>query len=515
MYKEAITQEALYELVQHQTDMLAQKDRQIADLQERVDYLIRQKFASSSEKFPSNQPSLFDEGLEPTIQTEDAEIEKITVVHKKRGSRSTPPDSLPHIRVEHDLNEDEKLCSCGCSMRRIKEIISHQYDVIPAQFQVIENVRFVYGCSDKCGAKVKTSALRPQVLPRHQVTPSFLATIAVQKFEDALPLERQAKIYKQRFGVKFTSTTFSEWMIKVSQLRLEPLINRLHAIQMQSGYIQADETTLQVLKEQGKKAQSKSYIWLKASKHTDENTEVSKSIVLMHYSPNRASTTAEKLFKGFSGYLQSDGYLGYNTVANQKEVTQLGCWAHARRKFADILKSGVSDERSKAYAKEAVALIAKLYSIEKEIKEKPPNEKRAAREEKSAPIIEEIQAWMDKHLFAAQQIGGTIAKAFVYLNNQFDKLGIYLEDGRLAIDNNKAENHIRPIALGRKNWLFATSTKGATALANWYSVIETAKANNLDPFAYLSHLLTELPIYQVESRDIDPLLPWNVQLAKS
>lgn len=126
-------------------------------------------------------------------------------------------------------------------MQRIKELVSHQYDVIPAQFQVIENVRFVYGCSCKCGAAVKTSALSPQVLPRHQVTPSFLATIAVQKFEDALPLERQAKIYKQRFGVAFTSTTFSEWMIKASRLRLEPVIDRLNAIQMQSGYIQADD----------------------------------------------------------------------------------------------------------------------------------------------------------------------------------------------------------------------------------------------------------------------------------
>ena len=263
---------------------------------------------------------------------------------------------------------------------------------------------------------------------------------------------------------------------------------------------------MQVLKEPKKKAQSKSYIWLKVS-------EPNHPIVLMHYSANRAATTAQSLFKDFKGYLQTDGYPGYNSVAEQESVTQLGCWAHARRKFADIVKSGVSDTESKAYAKKAVSLIAQLYKIEKEIKDKPPNEKHALRKEKSEPIVKKIRVWLDENFFAAQKLGGAIAKAFVYLNNQFTKLCVYLEDGRLCIDNNRAENHVRPVALGRKNWLFATSTKGATALANWYSVIETAKANGLDPFAYLRHLLTELPVYQAERKDIDPLLPWNVSLA--
>jgi len=505
MKESVVTTEALLEIMNNQLELIDEKNKKIADLQQRLDYMLRQKFASSSEKFPSNQPSLFAEIPSDIEIVEEKESESISYTRKKRGSRTTPPESLPHVRVEHDISEEEKVCSCGCGMKRIKEIVSHQYDIIPASFRVIDNVRFVYACLGKCGEAVKTSSLTPQVLPRHQVTPSFLATIAVQKFEDALPLERQVKIYKKRFGVNFTTTTFSNWMIKTSELRLKPLIEKLSTIQIQSGYIQADETTLQVLNEKDKSAKSKSYIWLKAS--TDKHP-----IVLMYYSANRSSTTAELLFNGFTGYMQTDGYPGYNSVANKEGVTQLGCWAHVRRKFADIIKSGVSDEVSKKYAQELITMVAGLYKIEKDIKDDPPNTKKFIREQKSALIIEIIKEWHESNFLKAQSLGGAIARAFIYLNNQFAKLSIYLEDGRLSIDNNKAENHVRPIAVGRKNWLFASSTKGATALCNWYSVIETAKANGLDPYAYLCHVLTLLPIYQHEGKDIEDLLPWNTRL---
>lgn len=505
MKESAVTTEALLEIMNNQLEIIDEKDKKIADLQQKLDYFLRQKFASSSEKFPSNQPSLFQDDTSLLPIEEDVKVETITITRKKRGSRTTPPESLPHVRVEHDISEEDKVCSCGCGMKRIKEIVSHQYDIIPASFRVIDNVRFVYACLDKCGEAVKTSTLTPQVLPRHQVTSSFLATIAVQKFEDALPLERQVKIYKKRFGVNFTTTTFSNWMVKASQARLQPLIDKLHSIQMNSGYIQADETTLQVLNEKDKSAKSKSYIWLKASQ--DKHP-----IVIMYYSANRCATTAEFLFNGFRGYMQTDGYPGYNSVASKEGVTQLGCWAHARRKFTDIIKSGASDEISKKYAQELVEMVAGLYKIEKEIKDDPPDTKKLIREDKSALIIKRIKEWHESNFLKAQALGGAIARAFIYLNNQLPKLSIYLEDGKLSIDNNKAENHVRPIALGRKNWLFASSTKGATALCNWYSIIETAKANGLDPYAYLCHILTLLPIYQHEGKNIEDLLPWNVAL---
>jgi transposase len=467
-------------------------------LQERVDYLTRMLFASKSEKIPDNQPSLFEDSEEKIEVVEDEEIE--ITFQRKKGGRSSPHKDIPRVRVEHDISEDEKICGCGDKMHKVREITSEQYDIIPAKFQIIQNVRFVYGC--RCGEKPLTTPLAPFILPKTQVTPSFLATIAVQKFEDALPLYRQAKIYKNRFGMPFSDTTLSNWMINASVV-LSFFMQRLQDRLLENEYIQADETTLQVVKAHKAKPTKKSYIWLGVGKDKYK-------VVYMHYATNRSSVVPLALFKGFSGYLQTDGYAGYNSVVAENDMTHLACWAHARRKFADIVKSGVSDLQSKIYAEEAIILIRKLYKIEKEIKDDPPDKKLIIRKEKSQPIIDTIRAWIDTKFFKAQILGGAISKAFIYLNNQFPKLKVYLTDGRLDIDNNGAENHIRPMVLGRKNWLFATSVKGAEAIATWYTIIETAKANGLDPYHYLKYIMTEIPYYQRDNRDIEPLLPWNV-----
>jgi transposase len=514
MKKEVILIEELQNIIKNQTKYIDDKNREnntlketitslekeISTLHEKIDFLIRQQYQSKSEKLHPNQLGLFDDVPEDkeTLPVEkDTELIEYT---RKKGGRRNPPKDLPRVRVEHDIDESEKLCSCGCMMYRAKELISEQYDIVPARFQIIENVRFVYAC--RCGAKPKTTPVPPMIIPKSQVSASFLATVAVQKFEDALPLHRQVKIFKNRFGVPFTDTTLSSWMIKGSRA-LKPVMDLLRLRLLQNAYIQADETTLQVLKEEGRRASQKSYIWLGVGMDT-------YPVVSMHYADSRKRSVPTGIFTGFSGYLQTDGYAGYNQVVTQENITQLACWAHARRKFADIVKSGVSDEESKAYANEAVVLIRKLYQIEKEIKDEPPDMKYQIRQERSIPILNTIREWMDTRFFKAQQAGGAIAKAFVYLNNQFAKLKVYTTDGRLAIDNNRAENHIRPIALGRKNWLFATSVKGAEAVADWYSIIETAKLNGLEPYYYLKYLLTELPVYQREKKDIEALLPWNV-----
>lgn len=474
-------------------------------LEQKVDYLTRQLFSQKSEKLPDGQLSLFADLENKEIEEEKQEEIKIEYTRAK-GGKKRPPAHLPRVRIEHDISDEEKICSCGCIKKVIGEIITEQYDVIPAKFQVIENVRFKYVCPSKCSAP-KLSPLTPQMLPRHQVTPSFLATIAVQKFEDHLPLHRQVNIYNSRFGIKdFTTTTFSNWIINGSEKVLTPMINKLNEILLQSDYIQADETTLQVLNEKGREAKQKSYIWVRG-------TTVNQKIVLMNYSATRAKGNANNIFKGFNkGYIQTDGYAGYNDIANKPDIEQLGCWAHIRRKFTDTVKNSKVDDKSKKLASNMILKIGKLYKIEKEIKDDPPDIKQKIREEKSKPIIDDIKEYIDENMFVAIKLDGYIKKAFTYINNQFPKLTVYLKDGRFNIDNNIAENHVRPIAVGRKNWLFANSTDGAKALVNWYSIIETAKMNNLDPYKYLKYILTQIPIYRDKNKSLEELLPWNVKL---
>ena len=488
-----------------QNKIIQDQSNNIKLLEQKVDYLTRQIFLKKSEKLPNAQLSLFTD-LE-NQETERIEEEKIEITYvRAKGGKRRPPAHLPRIRVEHDISDEEKICSCGCQKKVIGEIITEQYDVIPATFQVIQNVRFKYACSNKCGVVPKLSPLAPQMLPKCQVSPSFLATIATQKFEDHLPLHRQVKIYSSRFGIEFTTTTFSNWMIKASQLVLVYMINLLNEILLQSDYIQADETTLQVLNEEGRTAKQKSYIWVRG-------TTVNHKIVLMDYSATRAKVNANNIFKGFSkGYLQTDGYPGYNDVARKPEVEQLGCWAHIRRKFTDTIKNSKVDDKSKILASNMILKIRKLYKIEKDIKDLPPDKKQEIRLEKSKPVIDDIKLYIDEYIDTAIKLDGCIKKAFVYINNQFPKLIVYLKDGRLNIDNNVAENHVRPIAIGRKNWLFANSTDGAKSLVNWYSIIETAKMNNVDPYKYLKHILTQIPIYRFENKPLDDLLPWNVKL---
>jgi len=505
MKTELIDIEKLQEIVINQAQENSSQKEQINTLvaqnkymQERIDQLTRMLFTSKSEKLNSNQPTLFGDNKEIIEVEEDEEIE--IAFKRKKGGRTTPPKDIARVRVEHDISDEDKVCNCGDIKHRIKEVVSEQYDIVPAKFQIIQNVRFVYGC--RCGEKPLTTPLAPFILPKTQVTPSFLATIAVQKFEDALPLYRQAKIFKNRFGVPFDDTTLANWMVKASD-KLKPFMQRLRERLLENEYIQADETTLQVVNAHKGKATKKSYIWM--------GVGIDKyKVVYMHYANNRSAVASTALLNGFSGYLQTDGYAGYNDVVKTNDMTHLACWAHARRKFADIVKSGVSDSQSKIYAQEAITLIQKLYKIEREIKDDPPDKKLIIRKEKSQPIINDIRAWINTKFFKAQELGGAIAKAFVYLNNQFSKLEVYIIDGRLNIDNNGAENHIRPMVLGRKNWLFATSVKGAEAIATWYTIIETAKANGLEPYHYLKYLLTEFPYYQRDKRDIEELLPWNI-----
>ena len=284
---------------------------------------------------------------------------------------------------------------------------------------------------------------------------------------------------------------------------VQPVINLLRDRLLAYDIVQMDETTVQVLKEPGKTAQSKSYLWVQRGGPPD------KRVVLYDYNPSRSAAVPKDLLADYKGYLQTDGYDGYNAVVLSNDLIHLGCMAHARRKFSDALKAqGKKKQAGRAHR--GLSLIRKLYRVEKYVRKFKPYERFTYRLQHAQPILEEIRAWLDKSLPQVPPQSAT-GKALNYMHNEWEKLVVYLKDGRLEIDNNGAENAIRPFVIGRKNFLFSTSVKGVKASANLYSLIETAKANDLEPYAYLRYLYTELPKAQTVEA-IEALLPGNITM---
>lgn len=252
---------------------------------------------------------------------------------------------------------------------------------------------------------------------------------------------------EKRFCVPFSSTTLSDWMIKAAERIMSPLVVAMEKTLWARDYLHIDETTLQVLNEPGRTSQQKSYIWCRVS------GGYTAPIVLMHYSCSRSGAVASKLLDAYSGYLQSDGYAGYDATASRPDVIQLGCWAHVRRKFDAASKA--SSPGAANIARQGLKLIRDLYHLDNQGKEKPPDECRRYRQEFIKPHLDKIRTWIDDKQGRALSYGGLLASAFTYIHNQWKKLIVFLEDDRLELDNNKAERHVRPIATGRKVWLFA------------------------------------------------------------
>jgi transposase len=480
--------------------------REIQLLREKLHYVLHAQFGRSSEQFDPNQATLFDGLLGDLAQIDEPEETSAPVAKRPSGGRRKPPKHLPRERIEHGLPETDKQCTCGACLVRIGEEVSEQYDVIPPVFRVLEQVRFKYTCPacDQHGVLTAPKTM-PDPLPRHQVTPGLLAWLGTGKYADGLPLHRMAAILDQRFGACFTSTTLAQWMVKASDLLLAPLLQLMETHLQQVDYLHADETTVQVLDEPGRYAWQKSYFWVRV-------TGTGPPVIRANYSPSRAGSVAEALLSDHKGYLQTDAYSGYHPVTAKPGVTAVGCWAHARRKFDAVLKSvGKHSQLPEAQlAREALTFIRRLYQIEKADKDEPAEIRLRRRQSDSQAVLDAFDTWRKQHLDRVGTLGGSLGKAFTYLGNQWQTLTRFVEDERLQLDNNKAERHIRPIANGRKVWLFAKSQQGAHASAAWYSIVETAKANGLEPYHYLKWLFTELPRYQQQGLALEPLLPWKV-----
>jgi transposase len=507
--------EALKAVIALRDEALSERDatierltRHAEHLQEQLNLAIARRYGARSEKGPSPQMGLFDEAeveacREALEATEAPVVESVVAGHirKARGYRKPLPAALPRVDIIHELPEEERRGPDGQPMRVIGEEVSEQLDIVPATIRVLRHVRLKYGWGDEDGESGVTIApLPPQPLPKTMASPGLLAHIVVSKYQDALPLYRQEQILT-RIGVDLPRATLARWMVGVGTDLIQPVINLLRDRMLAHGTLSMDETPTQVLKEPGKSPQSQSYLWVQRGGPPEA------PIILFDYDPSRSQEVPLRLLEGFQGILQTDGYAAYGAVVRAQGLIHAGCVAHCRRKFDEVIKAQ-GKHRKKGLAEEALAQIQKLYAVEKAARAMSPAERQRHREIHARPLWDTLRTWLAIHRPGVPP-QSALGRALTYLANEWDKLVVYLTDGRVPIDNNATENCLRPFCLGRKNWLFHDTVAGAQASANLYGLIETAKACGLEPYHYLRRIFTDLPKART-LEDFEALLPMNL-----
>ena len=487
-------------------------ESRIQFLEERIRLLQNELFGRKSEKrLPEpdqQQLCLFNEA-EVAVKPDDPETEEIAVpahTRKKQGRKPLPKD-LPRIDVVHDLSDADKICGCGCEMSRCGEEVSEKLDIIPAKIRVIRHIRYKYACRscegvDSAGPTVKIAPTPAQIIPKGIATPGLVAHILTAKFEDALPFYRQEKIFA-RLGVEIPRPTMCGWAIKVAE-QCQPLLSLLHKAIQSGPLVNIDETPVQVMNEPGRANTTKSYMWVFRGGAPDH------PILMYQYHPTRSGQVPGEFLKGYRGYIQTDGYNGYDALGHRPGIHHAGCWAHVRRKFMEVVKAG-SGTGKKGHAHTALEYIGRIYAVEKSAREDKLDADHivALRREKSGPVLAELKTFLEA-LSTQTPPKGLLGKAVNYTLKRWDSLIRYLKNGHITPDNNAAENAIRPFVVGRKNWLFAGHPNGAHASAALFSLIETAKANGLKPYFYLRYLFSRLPLASTES-DYRALLPQNLK----
>jgi transposase len=503
-----------------------QQREQIVRLQMKVDELTakvqwyeeqfrlsrQKKFGASSEKTPPEQIRFEDAVLNEAEMAADPKqaeptVETITYQRRKQqGGREAKLKALPVEIVEYELPEAERVCPC-CNGRlhAMSTEVRQELKIIPAEVKVVRHVRHVYSCRqcerEATETPVITAPMPRPAAPGSLASPSILAFTMVQKYVMGMPLYRQEQQFAY-LGVDLSRQTLANWTLRAAELWLQPLYERMHQHLLAQGVLHADETTVQVLREDGRAAQTQSYLWLYRTGREGP------PIILYEYTPTRGGENPRNFLAGFGGYLHVDGYPGYHKVANVKLA---GCWAHARRKFDEALKA-LPDAKNKVAvaAREGLEFCNRLFAIERKVKDATAEERLRVRTEQSRPVVDAFVAWLRMQrprVLPRSPLGAAVA----YCLNQWDKLVVFLQDGRLELDNNRSERSIKPFVIGRKNWLFSNTPKGAKASATIYSIIETAKESGLKPFSYLQWLFETMPqLGDLKDPDtLDRLLPWS------
>lgn len=492
-------------------------EQQNADLKSKVEWLEeklrlsqQKRFGASSERSDSDQLRLFNEVEEEADVIDETPAETVTYEHRKKkpGQREEILKNLPVERIEYRLSEEEQVCPCcGGHLHEMSTQVREEIEMIPAQMRVREHVQFIYSCRHcehhEIETPIVTASMPRPAFPSSLASPSAVAYIMNKKYVEGMPLYRQEQQFA-RHGLPLSRQTMANWVILAADQWLIRIYKRLHELLLKRQFLHADETTLQVLHEPGRAAQTDSYMWLYRSGRDGP------PIVLYEYQPSRSKEHPKQFLTGFKGYLHVDGYSGYHDVA---DVTLVGCWSHARRYFDEALKSLPASSRSKPVAaRQGLDYCNKLFAIERGLKNATSEERYHGRLVQSRPVLEAFSVWL--HEQSAQVLPkSAFGKAVTYCLNQWNKLIVFLEDGHLEIDNNRSERAIKPFVIGRKNFLFSNTPRGAKASAITYSIVETAKENKLNPLNYLEYLFEQLPNVDVNNpEELDNFLPWSTTL---
>ena len=483
---------------------------QITNLTEMIMLLRKEKFGSSSEKTPKQidgQISLFNEVEIEADDTAKEPVAKEVHGYTRRDPKTRREELIKDLPVREVLcesaPEDLECPRCNTELKPIgKEVVREELEYIPAKLQIVRYVRMSYECP-KCkhtDHPYIQKALTPTSLMNHSLaSPSSVANVMYQKYVNAIPLYRQEKDW-ENMGISLSRATMAYWVIRCTQDYLIPIVEHLQRELLSRDIIHCDETPVQVLKEDGKKPQTKSYMWLYRTGNDDK-----APVILYDYQPSRNGDHAVTFLKDFKGYVHSDGYSGYNKLTN---ITRCGCWAHLRRKFVEAIPNKKDANAPLTSAEIGRDYCNQLFKIEESLKALSFEERKIKRQELEKPVLEAFWCWLESLNVLK---GSALGKAVTYAINQRPYMENYLLDGRCALSNNAAENAIRPFTVGRKNWLFADSPKGADASAAVYSIIETAKANNLNVYTYLQYLLLYMPDtdWRNYPEELDNLMPWS------
>ena len=494
--------------------------KKISELESRVDLLMEalrlarhKQFGASSEKSEDGlveQLSFLFNEAEVFSAAEKEAAENVTVIaahtrHKKHEyTLDSIPDDIPKERVEHRLEGENLVCSqCGETMTEIGAEVVNKLKIIPAQTMVEQHVYYTYACQTCNKEDIETPVVKvpreKHIIPGSFATPEAIAHIMTQKFVMGSPLYRQEQEINRK-GIKLSRQTMSNWILKATEDYLTPVYEQLHKELLTRDVLHADETTLQVLHEPGKKPQSDSYMWLyRTSGDTD------KPIVLYEYQPGRVAKHPKEFLAGYKGYLHTDGYAGYHDLG--KDITVVGCWAHVRRKFDEAEKSLPKGKAKGSSASQGLAYCNLLFEIEQGLSEETVQKRYEQRLKQAKPVLDAMFAWANTRTAAPKS---ALGKAFTYLKEQWPYLTNYLKDGRLEISINRAERSIKPFVIDRKNFLFANTPKGAAGSAIMFSLIQTAIENGLDPYKYLTWLLKQAKDADLtDVQVVKNLLPWN------